>query len=930
MDSVEQLREALFELSQQRDRDLAHLAQSRAVLSGLGKVTEATSPKAALDALLSSVLDSTESEAAALLECSKTHTAAIASTDPLLGDCQTVSAEFIRNRSRRIVDLSAVREQARAFSEGGRYLSMMSIPFAVSPDETLVLICLSTTLAKFNNAHQAIAEQLISLASQTLVTKRLADQNALLAAVLNNSSASFSIADASDPEARLIYVNKAFEELTGYSAAEALGKNCRFLSAEDPNAEIRENIRNTLSERSVGHFEVLNKRKSGEKFWNNLSIFPVEAGENSYTVATQWDLTSRVNAEAERDMARQQLVSALTSVKEGILLLDPDDRIVFINDRYRIFHRFGDAADLTGLPFIQVWADLKRQHGFSDSEAQIEAQTALLDMKQACTQHEATLPSGFQVLQSNVQTSVGGTVSVLSDVTALKVAQQQLSERVAAIDSIQDGIAITDVSGRFTYLNSSHIKMFGYTKESELLGRKWSFLYGPKQMNFIEDFAIPEMMATGQWRGEVIGDRKDGIPIAHEVTLTQLEGSGMICVTRDIADRIKTDTERTTLRDQLHTAQRQEAIGQMAAGLAHDFNNFLSVMSGSASLVLESKTVSERDQHAQRILGASEKAASLTRRLMEFGARKSERVACDIREPIRSAIDLVRSSVKSGIELHLDVPRAPIVCEVDSTDVLQVVINLIMNARDAVASGNGIISVGLEKTQGARLEGRAIIGETASDKEYAVVHVEDNGHGIKPEDIDTLFDAYVTTKADNDGTGLGLSVVRSLVQANEGAIALVSKPDKGTRFSVYWPMKPSGKAESTPDERTQEALDLTDLKAIVVDDDAQVAETIAKFLEHANCEVVVCDEPGDAVTVLQDDPTYWDVVVTDYDMPGMNGAELAQKLRNVVQNLPIVLVTALPSFMGGRREGAKLFDAHLSKPIDAKRLVAVIGRVIGK
>jgi len=930
MDSVEQLREALFELSQQRDRDLAHLAQSRAVLSGLSKVTEATSPKAALDALLSSVLDSTECEAAALLECSKAHTVAIASTDPMLGDCHTVNAEFIRNRSRRVVDLSAVQEQAAAFSVGGRYLSMMSTPFAVSTDETLVLICLSKARAKFNSAHQAIAEQLISLASQTLVTKRLADQNALLAAVLNNSSASFSIADAADPEARLIYVNKAFEELTGYSAAEALGKNCRFLSAEDPNAEIRANIRNTLSERSVGQFEVLNKRKSGEEFWNNLSIFPVEAGESSYTVATQWDLTSRVNAEAERDMARQQLVSALTSVKEGILLLDPDDRIVFINDRYRIFHRFADDADLTGLPFVQVWADLKKRHGFSEAEAKLEAHGALSAIKQACTQREVTLTSGFQVLQSNAQTSVGGTVSVLSDVTALKVAQQQLSERVAAIDSVQDGIAITDVSGRFTYVNSSHVAMFGYTKESELLGRKWSLLYDPEQMNFIEDVAVPEMMASGQWRGEVIGHRKDGTPIAQEVTLTQLEGSGMICVTRDIADRIKIDTERTTLRDQLHTAQRQEAIGQMAAGLAHDFNNFLSVMSGSASLVLESKTVSERDQHAQRILGASEKAASLTRRLMEFGARKSERIACDIREPIRSALDLVRSSVKSGIELHLDAPRSPIVCEVDSTDVLQVVINLIINARNAVAAGSGVIKVGIEKIHGARLEGRAILGEIALDKDYAVVHVEDNGHGIKPEHIDTLFDAYVTTKSDIGGTGLGLSVVRSLVQANEGAIALVSEPDRGTRFSVYWPMESSNTAETKLDDNAQVTSDLTDVKAIVVDDDAQVAETIAKFLEHANCEVVVCDDPGDAIIVLQDDPTYWDVVVTDYDMPGMNGAELAQKLRQIDEKMPIVLVTALPSFMGGQREGAKLFDAHLSKPIDAKRLVTEIGRVIGK
>ena len=672
-----------------------------------------------------------------------------------------------------------------------------------------------------------------------------------------------------------------------------------------------------------------NIRKSGEQFWNNLSIFPVDAGDSSYIVATQWDLTARVEAEAERDLARQQLVSALGSVKEGILLLDPEDRVAFVNERYCMFHNMRANAITTGADFVKVWANTMLDRGQSIEQAQDNAKATLADLKSSYVQRDVTLPNGFHVLQTNAQTSVGGTVSVLSDVTALKVAQQQLSERVAAIDSVQDGIAITDASGRFIYLNPSHIDMFGYSRPSEVIGRKWHSLYHPLQMSFMEDIAIPEVMNSGRWRGDVSGRRKDGQPISHEVTLTQLDGAGLICVTRDISDRVQNETERTTLQDQLHSAQRQEAIGQMAAGLAHDFNNYLSVMSGSAALVLDAASVKERDQHAQRIIDASENAAELTQRLLKFGARKSERDAIDVREPIKSALNLVRSSIPPEIELSLDMPRQPLICEVDSTDVLQVVINLIINARDAIEDGAGAIKIGLEKINGSRLDSRLVMGEIDETRDYAAIHVEDDGHGIEPEKIGTLFDAYVTTKSDQGGTGLGLSVVSSLVQASDGGIAITSEVQSGTRFSIYWPVETQDVQSIAAPAKSSE-VDLEGVRVIVVDDDPHVAETIATFLEKAKCEVVICDDPQEAIFVVEDDPTYWHVIVTDYDMPTMNGAELAAEIRQTVAKMPVILVTALPSYMGGDRTGAKFFDARLSKPIDAKRLISEVGRVVGR
>ncbi|MEM8977937.1 MAG: PAS domain-containing protein [Pseudomonadota bacterium] len=928
MDSVEDLREALFELNQQRNADLEQLAQSQAILAGLKRISAAETPRDALEALLISVRESTGCDAAVLLEVGENKCERIVSTDLELQNFSGMDPAFITKQTRRLVDLSAVRDFVGPTLSGGRYKAMISTPVQSATGESLVLLCLSSNASTLTNSHKKIAEQLVALATQTLAAKKLTDENALLAEVLNRSSASFSIADAGDPDCALIYVNDAFEALTGYSREEALGQNCRFLSAEDPDSPVRRDIRQTVADRAVGEFEVRNKRKSGEIFWNNLTIFPVEADNRTYVVATQWDLTSRINAEAERDLARQQLISALASVKEGIILLDAEDRVVFANRQYLLFHGLGTEKLARGEAFVTAWQKTLIACGHAPLEAKESALAKLSELKASAGQVEKTLSNGFQVLETNSPTSAGGTVGVLSDVTALKVAQQQLSDRVVAIDNVQDGIAITDIAGRIVYANPGHTKLFGYDNPRQLLGKKWSLLYHTEQMGFIEDTAIPAMLDTGQWRGDVMGQRKDGTPIAHEVTLTQLPDTGLICVTRDVSERLQNEAERLSLREQLNSAQRQEAIGQMAAGLAHDFNNCLSVVSGSAALLKDTEAPAERSVHTQRIIDASEKAAELTGRLLRFGSRNSQRKRLDMREPMQSAYELVKSSVGANIDLKMALPSGSVFCEIDPTDVLQVVMNLVINARDAIGRSAGTIRIDLETVPGSRLVDRDVFGELASDQDYVALYVEDTGGGIAPETLDKIFEAYVTTKSDAGGTGLGLSVVRSLVLANSGGIELSSQLGVGTRFSIYWPLGSAEKPETDQPTPSVSEKDLTGTKAIIVDDDIQVAETIATTLERAGCETIVCEDPNDALMVVEEDPNYWDIVITDYDMPDMTGAILAEKLRMIAENLPIILCTALPVYMGREREGSKLFNARLSKPIVPGTLVSQIWQTL--
>ena len=925
MDEDERLREALLELNLLKKRDSQLLAQSQAVLDGLERVTRASSPAEALRALLVSVRTNTHADAALLLEAVDTTCTVTASTDPDIVPGTLAPGAFFMNTPRLVLDLEDIEHLRGVFSTAHPYRSLVSAP-TITGARTLALVCLSRTRAHFSRSQQQIAAKLIALADQALATKKLADDNALLAEVINRSSASFAIADANDPDLALVYVNDAFEDLTGYSRAEALGQNCRFLSAEEPDSDVRVALRQTVKARGHGEFEVLNKRKSGEHFWNKLTLFPVTTDQSDYLVATQWDLTSRIEAERERDAARQQLEAALTSVREGILLTDPQGAVVIANAKFKDLFGFR-ATDLgRGERLQTAWKDALLGKGALDADAARQAKDAINWLKQRHVQKERRLESGQQVLETVVETAAGGTVCVLTDVTALKVTERQLAERVSAIDAVQDGIAITDPGGRFVYLNPGQVEMYGYCTATDLIGRKWTQLYAPDQRRFIEDVAIPAVLEHHQWRGDVEGMRKNQSAFPQEVTLTLLESGGLVCVTRDISARVHDERERAALRDQLHSAQRQEAIGQLAAGLAHDFNNCLAVISGSASMALEAQTPAASREHAERIIMASDRAKEITDRLLRFGARKSVRRKLDLRDPLTSAHDLVASSMGRKIDLQLDLPRSAVQCILDPTDLLQIVMNLMINARDAIGAKDGTVRVSLAQSPGARIPGDLVAGTVSSARDYAVLCVDDTGPGIADTEAPSLFDAYKTSKSETGGTGLGLAVVRSLVLANDGAIRIARSPENGARFIVYLPLQPQAPTPVSPTIERPSEFDFSGLRVLIVDDDALVAETIASVLEGEGCDVAICEGGEEAIEAVSAEPEYWSLILTDYDMPGMNGQQLAENIRGLSKELPILLCTAVPEILRGSSLAASLFAEQLTKPVDRKRLLqAVVG-----
>lgn len=510
-----------------------------------------------------------------------------------------------------------------------------------------------------------------------------------------------------------------------------------------------------------------------------------------------------------------------------------------------------------------------------------------------------------------------GYASVLRDVSQRKMTEAKLAEQVAAIEAARDGISIADVEGINQYMNEAFLGLFGLPRNAAAV--PWSHLVAPHERDRLAEDIIGTLANGGNWSGELAGLGADGALLDLEASLTRHDNS-VVCVIRDISARRAEARETARLREQLLVAQRQEAVGQLASGLAHDFNNLIASISGSAALIRSTATGDSR-RHAARIEAAAGDAASLVDKMLSLGKRTPHYQAHDARSIIRDVADLLHVSMPAGHRLKVDADDSPVMLTADRTELVQVLLNLGLNARDALRNAERPgITLGIERLE-APPEGVTLTLGRMPAGPLARFRVEDNGCGIAPDELRNIFAPFYTRKEDS-GTGLGLTMVANIMAAVGGGVAVQSTPGSGTRFEIFWPLEPLDQAEGHA-VAAEEAGDgaLRGLTILLVDDEPSVLETLSAMFESAGAEVGPCVDPLDAVVALQDDPDVWSLLVTDYDMPNLNGAELATAARTIRPDLPILLITALPDAARSRTNEGGLFDAISGKLISVDRLV---------
>jgi signal transduction histidine kinase len=366
--------------------------------------------------------------------------------------------------------------------------------------------------------------------------------------------------------------------------------------------------------------------------------------------------------------------------------------------------------------------------------------------------------------------------------------------------------------------------------------------------------------------------------------------SGLAVLTSDITDRKTDEAARVDIEQKLFHAQRMESIGTLAGGIAHDFNNILSAILGHVGLMrdlLPARSAALESLEQIRIAG--ERARDLVQQILAYSRSTAREF---VRQPVRPLLEeslrLLRSTLPASVDLRVTLTDEPLAATVNPSEVQQVVMNLCTNAWHAVSSSRGTVEVDLGRVE-LDVPQRADVGRLSAGL-YARIRVRDTGSGMTEEVRSRLFEPFFTTKPRGHGTGLGLHVVQAIVCAHGGAIVVRTAPGKGSDFQVYLPATPSSEVEQAQVPRAREPLGHGE-RIAYVDDDEVVQLVVQRVLERAGFSVVSFSDPHGLLQAVANEPQSFDLLVTDYSMPGMNGLQLAREVRRSSPDIPVIIVT---------------------------------------
>ncbi len=465
-------------------------------------------------------------------------------------------------------------------------------------------------------------------------------------------------------------------------------------------------------------------------------------------------------------------------------------------------------------------------------------------------------------------------VSQIEDVTKRRETDQAMKRLAAVIEATTDIVEISDADGERVFLNRAGRELLGLDQQVAASGAA----------TFISKDGLTAAVRHGYWTGEATftDQQGDEVPVS-QLILTHRDAKGRIqhvsTVARDLS-------QQKSLEEQLRQSQKMEAIGQLAGGVAHDLNNLLAVIVNYTDFVAETIADKSVSEDVTEIRRASERAMMLVRQLLQFSRRDTVKpVVLDLTDVVSGLEKMLRRLLRESIDLKFELTHDEASLKIDQGQLEQLIVNLVVNAKDAVAPTKGCIVV---RTEFAELSFADVEDRPEMQAgRFACLSVSDNGEGMTEQVKARMFDPFFTTKPVGSGTGLGLSTVYGIVKQAGGSIDVQTECGKGTVFRVYFPeshSKPEGENESTSPNDLQRGNNET---ILVVEDEEEVRKLVVRILTGAGYNVVAEANGDRALARLIDQNERVDLLLTDVIMPGMSGPELADR-------------TGLPSvFMSG-------------------------------
>nr|WP_238603064.1 PAS domain-containing hybrid sensor histidine kinase/response regulator [Fimbriiglobus ruber] len=511
------------------------------------------------------------------------------------------------------------------------------------------------------------------------------------------------------------------------------------------------------------------------------------------------------------------------------------------------------------------------------------------------------------------------------DITSQKRADEELRLRDRAMQSVSQGILITDArqpDAPIVYASPGFVQLTGYGTE-EVIGQNCRFLQGMGTDRAAVGRIREAVREAKPCKEELLNYRKDGTPFWNELSLAPVKNqSGAL--THFVG--VQTDvTERRSLEEQFRQAQKMEAVGQLAGGVAHDFNNLLSIITGYSEIIL-SKAGKDDPIRAfvKEISEASARAASLTRQLLAF-SRKTvlEPKVLDLNEVVRETGKMLRRLI--GEDILFTNVLDPMISrvKVDPDQLGQMLMNLTVNARDAMPRG-GSLTI---ETRPVELDQEyARLHSDVRPGKYTMLAVSDTGTGMPPDVKERIFEPFFTTKGVGTGTGLGLAVVMGIVKQSGGHVAVYSEVNRGTAFKLYFPAveDQASRATARSDVGSVRGAETV----LVVEDEDGVRTLVLLILQTHGYKVLAATDGKDALRVVERHQGAIDLLLTDVVMPGMGGREVAQTLQLRFPQMKVLYTSGYTDDAVVRHGILQEETAFLQKPYSLQSLANKVRQVL--
>ena len=748
--------------------------------------------------------------------------------------------------------------------------------------------------------------------------------------LIRHSSDLLAILDADGKEK---YISESLERITGFTPDELLGTIFYDYMHPDDLEQINQTAEKLLnSPEEVHRIEYRHRKKDGdwiylEAICSNLLDDPDIQG----VVVNARDISERKQVEKGlRDsIERYRRLSSL--LPEAVWEADLEGRIRFVNQKGLDLLGYSLEDIETGLNGFDFFAMPGRQVCIEKTMAVLQGAETEISEYEMIRKDGTTFPAFVHSDLVREDGKPAYFIGIGIDITEHKQAEMERSRLAAAIEQSSETICITDRGGRIQYVNPSFVRITGYSR-SEAIGQNPRILKSGQHSNSFYR-SMWETLSSGKtWQGRFINKRRDGSLYNEDATISPVlnnEGDivNYVAVKRDITEEKKAEEERLKLEQQFHQAQKLESVGLLAGGVAHDLNNLLTPILGYGEmLVMDSAGPKVRKQYANGIVQAGKRARDIVNQLLAFSRKQSLEVkAVNLNLLVTGFEELLRRLIPEDIDINIKLFRDLPLIRGDVSQLGQVVMNLAVNARDAMPDG-GILTIETAVTE--INEEFVATNDNLFPGIYATLVLTDTGLGMDARTRAKIFEPFFSTKPKHKGSGLGLATVYGIVRQHGGDINVYSQPLKGTTFKVFLPVS-SGDTDAAEDVIQPDEKILNGSETILmVEDDGHVRSLVLSILKRRGYHVLAAESAEQALEILKEYSKPVDLLLTDVVMPGLNGRELFDRISPQYPDMKVIYMSGYSGEVIAARGVMDAGVNFIQKPFAVHALAAKIREVL--